>query len=116
MASNTPSGIVPIRSITDGVVENIGWNELGGYRVGIRSNGGAYFYYAHLDAPPTHIEKGDVITAGQVIGMMGDTGYGSEGTRGLFPVHLHIGIAVQNSEEKEFWINPYPILKYLDYK
>ena len=30
------------------IVEKCGWLELGGYRVGIRSDKGAYMYYAHL--------------------------------------------------------------------
>ncbi|MGL4346126.1 MAG: M23 family metallopeptidase [Cellulosilyticaceae bacterium] len=114
MANDVGAGTIPIISMTEGIVENIGWNELGGYRVGIRSNGGAYFYYAHLAELPTHIKKGDRIKAGDRIGLMGDTGYGPEGTKGQFPVHLHIGIALVNEEEKEYWINPYPILKYLE--
>jgi len=109
-------GKLKVFSITDGTVENIGWNEVGGYRVGIRTNGGAYFYYAHLNEQPTHIKKGDTVLAGDYIGDMGDTGYGKEGTRGEFPVHLHIGIAVSTKDNKEFWINPYYILRYLELK
>jgi murein DD-endopeptidase MepM/ murein hydrolase activator NlpD len=109
-------GKIKVFSITDGVVENIGWNEVGGYRVGIRTNEGAYFYYAHLDQNPMHIQKGDSVSAGDYIGDMGDTGYGKEGTRGEFPVHLHVGIAVRTKDNKEFWINPYYILKYLELK
>ncbi|MHC1747577.1 MAG: M23 family metallopeptidase [Cellulosilyticaceae bacterium] len=105
-----------IISMTDGVVENIGWNELGGYRVGIRSEGGAYFYYAHLAKLPTHIKKGDPVRAGDYIGLMGNTGYGIEGTSGKFPVHLHVGISVTTPENKEFWINPYYLLRYIENK
>ncbi|WP_171903766.1 M23 family metallopeptidase [Cellulosilyticum sp. I15G10I2] len=112
---NTP-GQIKIFSITDGVIESIGWNEVGGYRVGIRSNGGAYFYYAHLNENPSHIQKGDAIFAGDYLGDMGDTGYGKEGTRGKFPVHLHVGIAVKAKGNDEFWVNPYYILRYLELK
>lgn len=114
MACNNKSGVIPVQSITNGIVENIGWNQTGGYRVGIRSDGGAYFYYAHLDAQPAFLEKGQYIEAGACIGYMGDTGYGEEGTRGLFPVHLHLGIAVTTQASQEYWINPYPVLKYLE--
>ena len=37
------------------------------------------------------IKEGDPISAGDVIGFMGDTGYSKrEGTTGKFPVHLHL--------------------------
>ena len=48
MAEDHIRGKYPVVSMTDGVVENIGWLELGGYRIGIRSRHGGYFYYAHL--------------------------------------------------------------------
>ena len=116
MSDTNESGKIEIISMTDGIVENVGWNETGGYRVGVRSPGGAYFYYAHLDSYPNHLQKGDQISAGDFIGMMGNTGYGAEGTRGKFPVHLHIGIAVKTKDQVEFWINPYALLQYLEDK
>ena len=39
-----------IVSMTDGVVEQVGWLPLGGWRIGIRSPSGGYFYYAHLSS------------------------------------------------------------------
>ncbi|MGL4797839.1 MAG: M23 family metallopeptidase [Cellulosilyticaceae bacterium] len=114
MAKEDKPGVIEIVSMTNGVVENVGWNEVGGYRVGIRSEGGAYFYYAHLDEAPTSLKKGDYVYAGQTIGCMGNSGYGVEGTKGKFPVHLHLGIAVEKGENKEYWVNPYSLLKYLE--
>ncbi len=107
-------GTIKIVSMTDGIVENVGWNETGGYRVGIRTDRGAYFYYAHLYEEPQHIKKGDKVQAGDIIGVMGNTGYGPEGTRGEFQTHLHIGIAVKTKDNEEFWINPYYILKFYE--
>ena len=46
MASVNQRGIYPIVSMTDGTIQNLGWLELGGYRIGILAPGGAYFYYA----------------------------------------------------------------------
>lgn len=106
------SGLYPIISMTDGVVEKIGWLEKGGYRIGIRASSGAYFYYAHLESYATGIKKGDKIKAGQLLGLMGDTGYGPEGTTGMFDVHLHLGIYV-DTPSGELSVNPYYILKYL---
>lgn len=109
------SGLYPISSITDGVVEKIGWLEKGGYRIGIRAPSGAYFYYAHLESYGTDIKKGEEIKAGQLLGLMGDTGYGSEGTTGMFDVHLHLGIYI-DTPLGELSVNPYYILLYLQLK
>ena len=49
-----------------------------------------------------------------MIGFMGDTGYGTEGTRGQFDVHLHLGIYVRTKEKPEVSVNPYWILKSLE--
>lgn len=115
MASKNQRGYFPIVSITDGVVEKIGWLEQGGYRIGIRSDSGAYFYYAHLHSYAPEIKTGDKVIAGQLIGFMGDSGYGEEGTIGKFDVHLHLGIYV-NSKIGELSINPYYILKLIENK
>lgn len=116
MDKNNEKGYFPIVSMTDGIVENIGWLELGGYRVGIRSKSGAYFYYAHLDSYAKGLEEGLKVKAGQLLGYMGNTGYGEEGTIDKFDVHLHIGISLNIDEIDEFWINPFSILEMYDYK
>lgn len=106
---------ISIVSVSDGVVEKKGWLPQGGYRLGIRSDSGAYFYYAHLSSYAEGMEEGTTVKAGQVIGKMGDTGYGEEGTSGKFPVHLHFGIYV-TMEGEETSVNPYSLLKYLQKK
>lgn len=113
MASNNTRGYFPIISITDGIVEKMGWLEQGGYRIGIRSTSGAYFYYAHMDTYAPELKLGDAVIAGQLLGFMGDTGYGPEGTIGQFDVHLHLGIYVLS--DLEMSVNPYWILKILEY-
>jgi murein DD-endopeptidase MepM/ murein hydrolase activator NlpD len=107
------SGYYPILSMTDGIVEKLGWLEKGGYRIGIRSPSGGYFYYAHLSDYAEDLQLGDEVSAGTVLGMMGDTGYGPEGTRGQFDVHLHLGIYIQTEEAQELSVNPYWVLRYL---
>ncbi|NLP35010.1 MAG: M23 family metallopeptidase [Clostridiales bacterium] len=113
MASNNKRGYFPVISMTDGIVENIGWLEKGGNRVGIRSSSGGYFYYAHLDSYAPELKQGDEVIAGQLLGFMGDSGYGSEGTVGQFDVHLHVGIYV-DTDMGELSINPYWIMKMLE--
>ena len=108
-------GSYPIVSISEGVIEHIGWLEQGGYRIGIRSPHGAYFYYAHLSHYAENFVIGQQVSAGQIIGFMGDTGYSTvEGTVGNFPVHLHMGIYLETDHYDELSVNPYYILKYLE--
>lgn len=114
MANENTRGIYPIVSVSDGVVENKGWLEQGGYRIGVRSESGAYYYYAHLYSYAPNLEIGDKVLAGQLLGFMGDTGYSKvEGTTGNFDVHLHFGIYYME-EDEEISVNPYYILKYLE--
>ena len=64
---------------------------------------GTYFFYAHLDTFAEGIDVGVEVTAGQVIGTVGDTG--NAGTPHLhFEIHPGGGAA----------INPYPIVKAID--
>lgn len=114
MASENIRGLYPVVSMTDGTVTNIGWLEKGGYRIGITSDSGIYYYYAHLESY-AGIRKGDSVKAGQLIGYMGDSGYGPEGTTGKFDVHLHLGIYTYYNGE-EISVNPYYILLYLENK
>lgn len=114
MATVNQRGIYPIYSMTDGVVENIGWLKLGGYRIGIRSDSGAYFYYAHMAEYAKEFAIGERVEAGTFLGYMGDTGYSDvPGTTGNFPVHLHLGIYLNDADGNEFSVNSYPMLRYL---
>lgn len=115
MAAINQRGYYPIVSMTDGVVENIGWLPKGGYRIGIRSTSGGYFYYAHLASYGNSLQKGDYVRAGDFLGYMGDTGYSEiEGTTGMFDVHLHVGIYITTAHYEELSINPYYVLKWAE--
>ena len=60
---------------------------------------------------------GDRIEAGEVLGFMGDSGYGEEeGTTGMFPVHLHLGIYLNDKDGREKTANPFPFLQELEKK
>lgn len=112
MAEKNTPGYYPVVSMKDGVVTEKGWLEKGGWRIGITAPTGAYFYYAHLDSY-AELEKGDPVKAGDLLGYMGDSGYGEEGTTGEFPVHLHLGIYLKEGTE-EISVNPYPVLRYAE--
>lgn len=106
------SDYYPIVSMTDGIVTQKGWLDKGGYRIGITSKKGFYYYYAHLSSY-ADVEIGDEIHAGDLLGYMGDTGYGPEGTKGQFVVHLHVGI-YQIKDGNEESMNPYWILRNVE--
>lgn len=106
----------PIISITDGEITRLGWNEYGGQRIGITTSKGTYFYYAHMDRYADGMIKGKKVKAGDVIGYIGDTGYGPPGTRGKLIPHLHIqiGFKMGKYSKRYTWFNPYDIIKFLD--
>jgi len=115
MAVSNERGKYKVCSMTDGVVKNIGWLEQGGWRIGIEADSGIYYYYAHLDSYEKAFEKGERVVAGQILGRMGDSGYGKEpGTKGNFAVHLHVGIYLKDLSGKERAINLYMYLKRLE--
>lgn len=66
---NSVSGYYPVVSMTDGTVENVGWLPLGGWRIGIRSRHGGYFYYAHLHSYGRAFSLGDKVKAGEMLGL-----------------------------------------------
>ena len=110
------SGFYPVISMTSGTVAKIGWLPLGGYRIGIRASHGGYFYYAHLASYEKNFQIGEPVKAGQILGYMGDTGYGEEGTAGKFPVHLHLGIYIDTQAGEELGVNPYYVLQAMEKK
>ncbi len=113
----------PIIAIESGTVEALGWNQYGGWRVGIRSfDKKRYYYYAHLrqNYPfAEHLEEGSVVTAGDVIGYMGHTGYSTtENVNNIEVTHLHWGLELIFNEERraqgyEIWIDVYPLTRFL---
>lgn len=113
----------PIVAVEGGVVEAMGWNRYGGWRIGIRSfDSKRYYYYAHLqkDRPfAPGLEEGDLVQAGDLIGFMGRTGYSDrENTNNIETVHLHFGIQLVFEESQkecnsEIWIDAYDIVRLL---
>lgn len=62
----------PIIAVESGYVEAIGWNQYGGWRLGIRSfDKKRYYYYAHLRQNFPYckeLKEGSIVIAGDVIG------------------------------------------------
>ncbi|MCL2188323.1 MAG: M23 family metallopeptidase [Defluviitaleaceae bacterium] len=106
-------GRVPVVSMTHGRIEEAGWNNQLGYFIGVTTINGTYYLYAHMDSLAHDLRSGQMVHAGQALGYMGNTG-GGRGA-GAFPVQLHIGISpVAEFTRGRFWINPYPLLRYLE--
>ena len=114
----------PIVAVEGGIVEAMGWNRYGGWRIGIRSfDGKRYYYYAHLqkDHPfADGLREGDTVQAGDLIGFMGRTGYSDkENTNNIETVHLHFGLQLIFDESQkeclsEIWIDVYDIVRLLN--
>ena len=101
---------VPVYSTCYGVVEMVGWNIYGGWRVGIRDIHNVYHYFAHLSGFAKDLRPHQIVKPGQVIAWVGSSGYGKPGTSGKFPPHLHFGMYRDNGEQ-DWAFNPYPSLR-----
>lgn len=114
----------PIIAVESGIVEVMGWNQYGGWRIGIRSfDGTRYYYYAHLrkNFPyNSELAEGKTVKAGDVIGYMGRTGYSAnENVNNIKESHLHLGLQLifdesQKEGAKEIWVDLHAITHLLD--
>jgi murein DD-endopeptidase MepM/ murein hydrolase activator NlpD len=91
----------PVTSTTRGVVVSIREGGLGGRQVWVLGPAAQRHYYAHLDAWAEGLREGDVVQAGDALGVVGNTG-NARGT----PPHLHYGIY-----GREGAYDPLPLLR-----
>lgn len=91
----------PVVALADGVLDRVGWNRIGGYRLWVFDTFGNSFYYAHLSAYAPLAQDGARVRAGDVIGFVGHTG-DAQGT----PPHLHFEVHPGNGAPT----NPFPLL------
>jgi murein DD-endopeptidase MepM/ murein hydrolase activator NlpD len=113
----------PIIAVESGTIEALGWNQYGGWRIGIRSfDKKRYYYYAHLRKNFPYkktLKEGDNVYAGDVIGYLGRTGYSTtENTNNLDIPHLHFGMQLifdesQKESVSEIWIDVYNLIRLL---
>ncbi|WP_227016954.1 polysaccharide deacetylase family protein [Sinanaerobacter chloroacetimidivorans] len=113
----------PIIAVESGIVEATGWNQYGGWRIGIRSfDKKRYYYYAHLrkDRPyAADLYVGKAVKAGDVIGYSGRTGYSvKENVNNIDTPHLHIGMQLIFDESlkdspNQIWVDMYAITRLL---
>jgi len=113
----------PVIAVESGVVEALGWNQYGGWRIGIRSfDKQRYYYYAHLRQNRPYAQGlavGQTVTAGDVIGYVGHTGYSTkENVNNIKVSHLHFGLQLifdesQKEGTNEIWVDVYPLTMLL---
>lgn len=116
----------PIVALEGGRIEALGWNQYGGWRIGIRSfDSKRYYYYAHLRKNFPYrkdLKVGSIVKSGDVIGYLGRTGYSAkENVNNINTAHLHFGMQLVFDESQkecnnEIWINVYEIVRLLDNK
>jgi len=100
-------------AVLEGVVDRSvpgGGDDHGGGYVRIAHFGGMVFtHYFHLAAIPRGVVRGARVSAGEVIGLVGDTGTGGEGS-GARP-HLHFAFSIRPSAEwpEAYW-DPTPLM------
>lgn len=113
----------PIIAVESGIVEAMGWNQYGGWRIGIRSfDGLRYYYYAHMRKNQPYnntLSEGQIVKAGDVIGYLGMTGYSTKkNVNNIKTPHLHFGMQLifdesQKEGNNEIWIDVYQIVNLL---
>ena len=77
--------------MTDGTVEKADWHSGYGYSIVVHAPEGGDFFYAHLDSFDREYVTGEEVRAGDILGYMGNIGFGLAKTKGRIPVHLHVG-------------------------
>ncbi len=99
-----PSG-TPLLACERGIVTEMGSDVLGGTKLWLKGESGTYYYYAHLSVFAEGLTEGKVVEAGDIVGLVGDTGNARGGAPHLhFEIHPDGGMAV----------NPYALLKVVD--
>jgi hypothetical protein len=91
----------PVLAVADGTLSRVGVNTLGGNRLWLTDDAGNSFYYAHLSAYAPASVEGARVSAGQVIGFVGNTGDAL-----TTPPHLHFEVHPGDGDS----VDPYPYL------
>jgi len=89
----------PLVAIEDGVIWSPNWHYAGGIGLYINGDSGDRWYYAHMQGYAPGIVDGVRVSAGQLVGYVGQTGNAAS-------PHLHIGYLPGAA----YYANPYPIV------
>ena len=92
----------PLYAVERGIVTRLGTDVLGGTKLWLKGQSGTYYYYAHLASYAEGMAEGAVVSAGDVVGYVGDTGNAQGGAP-----HLHFQVHPGGGEA----VNPYGLLR-----
>lgn len=90
----------PIRSVTEGVVQYIGYMAIPGNYVIVLDPYGFEYHYYHMVELSKAVQEGDIVHQGDVIGLVGNTGNSAAN-------HLHLTILSPDYT----YINPYDVFR-----
>jgi murein DD-endopeptidase MepM/ murein hydrolase activator NlpD len=91
----------PLVAVVDGTVR-FSSNSLGGLSTHVYSDDGVTYYYAHLESHPSGLSSGQRVSAGTIVGYLGNSG----NARYTSP-HLHFEIRPGGVA-----LNPYPTVRH----
>ena len=98
----------PIMAVHEGVVDRVKRVDEGNGGMYVRiahRDGKVFSQYFHLAAIPRKLSAGDKVRAGQIIGLLGDTGVKESNP------HLHFTISVKPSPDaREIYMDPEPLI------
>ena len=95
----------PLVAVERGVVIRMGSDVLGGTKLWLVGASGTRYYYAHLRGFAEGLVDNTVVTAGQLVGYVGNTGNAL-----TTPAHLHFEVHPAGGPP----VNPYPLLRIVD--
>lgn len=98
----------PIMAAGDGVIVEMKYRDDYGNMLLIDHGHGVYTRYAHLSSFQGGLEVGSRVTAGQVIGLMGNT------ASYAIPIHLHYEVLLgdYNTPAQSFGLTPHSVFEY----
>jgi murein DD-endopeptidase MepM/ murein hydrolase activator NlpD len=95
----------PLVAVERGVVIRMGSDVLGGTKLWLVGASGTRYYYAHLSGFAEGLVDNTVVSAGQLVGYVGNTGNAL-----TTPAHLHFEVHPNGGPP----VNPYPLLRIVD--
>lgn len=95
----------PLVAVERGVLIKVGTDVLGGNKLWIVGASGTRYYYAHMSAFAEGSVDGKVVSAGDVIGYVGNTGNAA-----TTPPHVHFEVRPNGGAA----VNPYPLLRIVE--